>query len=300
MNESKNPDLGRGFLLGLGAYLIWGSFPLIISWLSFAGPLEIVAWRIVFGFMLAAAVVSFGRMWPQVSAVIKNPRMLTWQLVATALILINWEVYVYAVRDSNTLEASLGYFINPLVTILLAVVFLREKLNFAQKIASAVGAIAVVVLTVDYGRPPWIALILAASFGVYGLAKNKLGGAVSPVVSYSIESGVLLPVALVQLALVGMTADGVQFSVNGIWGMVGLVMFGFLTAIPLILFGSAAKWLPLKFVGFIQYLTPILQFSIAYFLFHEPMPVARWVGFILVWLSLAILTGDAVRGIKNR
>lgn len=300
MQTSKSPDYGRGFFYGISAYSIWGSFPLIIAMVSFAGPWEIVAWRIVFGFMLAAAVISFGRMWPQVLAVIKNRKMLRWQLAATALILINWEVYVYAVTEHNTLEASLGYFINPLVTILLAVVFLREKLNLAQKIASAVGAIAVIVLTVDYGRPPWIALSLAASFGVYGLAKNKLGGQVSPVVSYSIESGVLLPVAMLQLALVGLTTDGVQFASNGIWGMLGLIMFGFFTAIPLILFGSAAKHLPLKFVGFIQYLTPILQFSTAYFLFHEPMPAARWIGFILVWLSLTILTADAVRSIRNR
>lgn len=300
MQTSKSPDRGRGFFYGISAYAIWGSFPLIISAVSFAGPFEIVAWRIVFGFILAAAIVSIGRMWPQVLAVIKDRRMLVWQLAATGLILANWEIYVYAVSSHNTLEAALGYFINPLVTIALGMIFLREKLNLAQKIASGVGLIAVVVLTIDYGRPPWVALSLAASFGVYGLAKSKLGGRVSPVISYSIESGVLLPVAMLQLALVGLTGPGIQFASHGFWGIFGLVMFGFFTAIPLILFGSAAKHLPLKYVGFIQYLTPILQFSTAYFLFHEPMPAARWVGFILVWASLGILSFDALRGLRGR
>jgi chloramphenicol-sensitive protein RarD len=179
-------------------------------------------------------------------------------------------------------------------------VFLGEKLNRSQKIATAVGSIAVIVLTVDYGRPPLVALTLAASFGFYGLAKSKLGGQVSPVISYSIESGVLLPVAILQLALVGLTQPGITFASQGFWGIFGLVMFGFFTAIPLILFGSAAKRLQLKYVGFIQYLTPILQFSTAYFLFHEPMPPARWIGFILVWASLAVLSADALRGIRRR
>ncbi|MEY4981580.1 MAG: hypothetical protein RL174_918 [Actinomycetota bacterium] len=300
MQTSKSPDLGRGFFYGISAYSIWGSFPLIIAAVSFAGPLEIVSWRIVFGFLLAAAIVSFGRMWPQVLAVIRDRRMRNWQLAATALILINWEVYVFAVSQHNTIEAALGYFINPLVTIALSVFFLGEKLNRAQKIASAVGLIAAVVLTIDYGRPPLVALSLAASFGFYGLAKSKLGGKVSPVISYSIESGVLLPVALLQLAIVGLTAPGIQFSANGALGIFGLVMFGFFTAIPLILFGSAAKHLPLRYVGFIQYLTPILQFSTAYFLFHEAMPPVRWIGFALVWSSLVILSIDAIRTIKQR
>ncbi|MEY4985719.1 MAG: hypothetical protein RLZZ359_605 [Actinomycetota bacterium] len=300
MQISKSPDQRRGFFFGITAYGIWGSFPLIVSAVSFASPWEIVAWRIVFGFLLAAAVVTFGRMWPKVKAVLKDRHMRNWQLAATALILINWEVYIYAVSQHNTIEAALGYFINPLVTIALGMIFLGEKLNTAQKVATAIGLIASVVLTIDYGRPPLVALSLAASFGLYGLAKSKLGGKVSPVISYSIESGVLLPVAILQLALVGLTQPGIAFATQGFWGMFGLVMFGFFTAIPLIMFGSAAKHLPLKYVGFIQYLTPILQFATAYFLFHEPMPPARWIGFILVWASLAVLSADALRGIRRR
>jgi len=300
MQTSKSPDQGRGFFYGITAYAIWGSFPLIVSAVSFASPWEIVAWRIVFGFLLSAAVVTFGRVWPHVKAVLKDRRMRIWQLAATGLILINWEVYIYAVSEHNTIEAALGYFINPLVTIALGMFFLGEKLNKPQKIATAIGLLASVVLPIDYGRPPLVALSLAASFGLYGLAKSKLGGKVSPVISYSIESGVLLPVAILQLALVGLTQPGIAFATQGFWGIFGLVMFGFFTAIPLILFGSAAKRLPLKYVGFIQYLTPILQFSTAYFLFHEPMPPARWIGFILVWVSLAVLSVDAVRGIRRR
>jgi chloramphenicol-sensitive protein RarD len=157
------------------------------------------------------------------------------------------------------------------------------------------GAVAVTVLTVDYGRLPWIALILAGSFGIYGLAKSKLGGKVSAVNSYALESGILLPVAAIQGSIIGSISPGLQFGANGFWGAAGLIFFGIMTAVPLILFGSAAKYLPLSTVGLLQYMTPTIQFILALVVFREPMPAARWFGFVLVWIGLAFLTTDMLR-----
>lgn len=293
--ESQGSSFKSGMIFGFSAYLIWGSFPLIIAALSFAGPWEVVVWRIVFGFLVAAGLTTVTKSWPDIRAVLKNRDLLKWQILATIFIMSNWQIYVLAVASHQTLETALGYFINPLVTILLAVIFLGEKLSLAQKISTTFGAVAVIVLTFDYGRLPWIALSLAASFGIYGLAKNKLGGRVSAVNSFALESGTLLPFALVQLALVATIGGGVQFAAQGVAGSLGLIGFGVMTAVPLILFGSAAKRLPLRYIGFIQYLTPIIQFVIAIWVFHEPMPAARWVGFGLVWIGLAFLAGDAIR-----
>ena len=294
MSTTKDPGFGRGLLFGFGAYLIWGSFPLIITALHFASPWEIVGWRVIFGFVLAAVILTFGKSWKQVVRIFKEPKLLLWNLFATVLIFINWSVYVIAVASQQTLEASLGYFINPLVTIFLAVIFLGEKLSRLQWAAAALGFIAVTVLTIDYGRLPWMAFLLALSFGLYGLAKNKIGGRITAVNSYALESGLLVPVAGVILYLVYL-ADGLKFGAVGVTGSLGLIAFGFLTAIPLILFGSAAKRLPLRFVGFLQYLTPVMQFITAVFILKEPMTPVRLVGFALVWLGLALLIWDGLR-----
>ncbi|MEI6590704.1 MAG: EamA family transporter RarD, partial [Actinomycetes bacterium] len=275
MSEKR---FGRGLALGLGAYLIWGSFPLIIRPLAFASPFEVVVWRIVFGFLLAAAIITGMRGWESVRAVFKDRKSVIWILAAALFIYFNWQAYVFGVNTHQVVQTALGYFINPLVTILLAVVFLGERLNRLQWAAVTFGFIAVVLLTIDYGRPPWIALILASSFGLYGLAKNKLGGKVSALNSFALESGFLLPIALVQAFVVAQLNHGLKFGLVGFWGTAGLVLFGLLTAVPLIMFGSAAKHVPLRYIGFMQYLTPVLQFIIALNIFHEPMPLVRWVG----------------------
>jgi chloramphenicol-sensitive protein RarD len=216
------------------------------------------------------------------------------------LIFVNWSIYVIAVASHHVVEASLGYFINPLLTILLAVIFLKEKLGRAQWVAVGFGLIAVIVLSFDYGRLPWIALSLATSFGVYGLAKNKLGGKVKALTSFTIESGFVVPLAILQLILVDLIGGGLMFASQGIGGSAGLVAYGLLTAIPLILFGTAAQYVPLRFIGFMQYISPILQFLVGIFYFQEPMPAARWFGFILVWCGLAVLIIDALRGTRNQ
>ncbi len=318
MNSSKNPDLGRGSLLsggrvlsqsqqltrgltvGVSAYLIWGSFPLIISMLGFASPFEIVVWRIVFGFLVAALLISITRGWKEIAAVIRQPKLMVWVVASSVFILINWQVYVIGISSGHVVESALGYFINPLVTILLAVVFLRERLRKLQWAAVAMGATAVTILTIDYGRLPWIALSLAGSFGIYGLAKSKLGGKVSAVNSYALESGILLPVAAIQGSIIGASSSGLQFSHHGFWGAAGLVFFGIMTAVPLIMFGTAAKYLPLSVVGLMQYMTPSIQFILALTVFREEMPVARWIGFFVVWLGLGFLTTDMLRQTRNR
>lgn len=283
----------KGLLFGISAYLIWGSFPLIITAASFANPFEVVVWRIIFGFFFAAVLLTLTGGWAEVIELVRNPKKLKWLFVSSIFILINWETYVVAVATGNTIESSLGYFINPLITILFAVVLLGEKLRPAQWAALSLGAIAVGVLTFDYGRPPWIAFILALSFAIYSLSKNKVGGKIGALQSFTIESGLVMPIAVVQLAIVASTTPIMLLS--GPFEFSVLVGFGILTAVPLILFGAAASRIPLSSIGFIQYLTPTLQFLTAYFILQEPMPAVRWIGFGLVWISLLILTLDALR-----
>jgi chloramphenicol-sensitive protein RarD len=289
----------KGIGYGLSAYLIWGSFPLVIAMLSFADPFEIVVWRVIFGFAFGFAVILLTRKFSEYLAVFRQPKQLLWISLAAVVIYINWQVYVYAVADNHVLEASLGYFINPLVTIALATIFLKEKLNVLQWVAVALGGVAVLILTFNYGQPPVIALTLALSFGIYGLAKNRLGGKVSALNSFTVETTLLLPLGIIQLVvLAGMMQ--IQFGYAGLAPSLGLAAYGVLTAIPLLLFGAAAKRVPLSYIGFMQYLTPTLQFLIGLLIFQEPMPAARWLGFAMVWFALSILSFDALRQLRNR
>lgn len=286
-----------GLFFGVSAYLIWGSFPLIITASAFANPLETVVWRVVFGFLFAAILVSITRTWKPIIELAKSPKKLGWIAVAALFIFINWETYVIAVVTGNTIESSLGYFINPLITILFAVLFLKERLRPIQWVALGIGLVAVIVLTLDYGRPPWIAIILAVSFAIYSLAKNRVGKSIPALQSFTLESAIVLPVVLIQLAFVAST--GPIMLLSGGYEASVLIGFGILTAIPLILFGAAASRIPLSSIGFIQYLTPTLQFLTAYFILQEPMPTVRWIGFGLVWLSLVVLTLDALRSRRS-
>jgi chloramphenicol-sensitive protein RarD len=287
-----------GLFFGVSAYLIWGSFPLVITASAFTSPLETVVWRVVFGFLFAALLVSITRAWKPIVELARSPKKLGWIAVAALFIFINWETYVIAVVTGNAIESSLGYFINPLITILFAVLILKEKLRPMQWVALGIGLIAVVVLTMDYGRPPWFAVILAVSFAIYSLAKNKVGNKIPALQSFTLESAILIPVALIQLAVVASMAPIMLFT--GVFEASVLIGFGILTAIPLILFGAAASRIPLASIGFIQYLNPTVQFLIAYFILQEPMPAARWIGFGLVWLSLAVLTFDALRARREK
>lgn len=282
-----------GLLLGVSAYLIWGSFPLIINATKFANPFEVVVWRVVFGFLFAALVLTVIRGWGKIVELIRSPKKLRWLAIASIFIFVNWETYVVAVATGNTIESSLGYFINPLITIVFAVVFLGERLRTPQWVALSIGFVAVAVLTFDYGRPPWIALVLAVSFAIYSLAKNKVGGKIQATQSFALESLLVMPIAIIQLFIVASSSHITLLDSPSNAAI--LIGFGVLTAVPLILFGAAASRIPLSTIGFIQYMTPVLQFLTAFFILREPMPAVRWVGFGLVWLSLVVLSFDAIR-----
>src|SRR6476661_3071509 len=214
-------------------------------------------------------------------------------VVAAVLITVNWGVYIYGVVNEHVVETSLGYFIGPLVTVALGVLVLHETLRPVQKVALGMTTAAVLGLTLDYGRPPWIALTLAVSFAVYGLLKKQVGaGAVE---GLTIESAVMAPVALVYLVWLQSTGGGHAFS-EGPGHLVLLASSGLVTALPLLCFGGAASRISLTTIGMVQYVGPTLQFLTGVFLLGEPMPAARWIGFAVIWLALALFTVDAVRG----
>jgi chloramphenicol-sensitive protein RarD len=289
----------RGLATGLGAYLLWGVLPLYFELLKPSGAVEVVAHRVLWSLIFCAAVLSATRTWRAFGVVLRNRR--TMALVATAAVLlaVNWLTFVFAALSGHVVDASLGYFINPLVTVLLAVVVLRERLRRLQWVSLGFGALAVVVITVGYGRLPWVALTLAASFGVYGLIKNRVGRSVAAAPGLAAETLVLAPVSAGYLVWLQTTGDA-TFGASGGWHALALAGTGIATALPLLLFGEAARRLPLSVVGMLQYLAPVLQFLIGVLVLHETMPPARWWGFALVWVALVLLTVDGVRNQRSR
>ncbi|MCU1414551.1 MAG: rarD [Microbacteriaceae bacterium] len=283
-----------GILYALAAFLIWGFLPVYFLLLQPAGAFEIVAWRIVFALVFCALLITVTRSWPAIIAIVRQPRLFLTLGVAAALIYVNWQVYVYGATSGQVIQTSLGYFINPIVTVLLGVVLLRERLRPLQWVAVGISTIAVLVIAIGYGGFPWIALSLAFSFGLYGLLKKQVGPRVDALSGLAIETTWLLPVAVVQLLVVGGTV-GVTIGTAGAAHTVLLVAVGVITAIPLLLFAAASRRLPLVTMGFVQYLTPVIQFLVGYFLLHEAMPPVRWIGFALVWAALVVLSVDLVR-----
>ncbi|MFI5489434.1 EamA family transporter RarD [Micromonospora echinaurantiaca] len=284
--------LRLGYLYGIGAYLLWGFFPLYLKLLRPAGPLEILAHRIVWSVVFVALLLAALRNIGFLRALLRRPRALAGIGVAAALIAVNWGTYIYGVNSDRVVETALGYFINPLVVVLLGVTVLRERLRPAQWVALGVGGLAVVVLAMDYGRLPYLALTLALSFGGYGLVKKRLG--LPAAEGLFVESAVL---ALPALAYLGwlIAAGDAAFGHVSAGHTVLLMLAGAATAIPLLLFAGAANRLPLTSLGMIQYLAPILQLGCGVLIFHEPMPPARLAGFALVWAALIVFTVDALR-----
>jgi chloramphenicol-sensitive protein RarD len=285
-------DQKRGTAFGLGAYIIWGLLPLYWSLLKPASALEILAHRVIWSAVFIGLLVIVLRRTAWLRTLASRRRILGILTVAAALVAVNWGTYIWSVNSGRVVEASLGYFINPLVSMLLGVAVLRERLRGAQWAAVGVGTLAVVVLTADYGRPPWIAFTLAGTFAVYGLLKKV--AAAPAMEGLAVESTVSLPIALgyaLWLELAGRASFG-HVSV----GHTLLVMAsGVATALPLLLFAAAANRIPLTSIGILQYLAPLLQFAIGVLVVHEVMPPARWAGFVLVWLALAIFTADGIR-----
>jgi chloramphenicol-sensitive protein RarD len=277
---------------GLGAYVLWGVFPLYFPLLEPAGGLEIVAHRVVWSLLFVALLLTVRRGWAQVRTTIADRRSLLVLAAASVLIAVNWLVYVYAVNSGHVIEASLGYFINPLVSVVLGVAVFRERLRRLQWVAVGIAVLAVVVLTVDYGRPPWIALALAVSFGLYGLMKKLVRVEAAP--GLFVETAVVFLPAAVVLGVLGAHGNA-AFGSAGVGNAFLLVSTGLATAVPLLLFAAAARRVPLSTVGLLQYVTPLMQLSIGVFVYDEPMPAARLAGFAIVWLALGVFTVDTLR-----
>ncbi len=287
-----------GLISGITAYALWGLFPLYFVLFARSGAIEVVAyralWSLVFCLLLLAVTRSLG----QLRAILRDRRSALVLGVAGLLIAINWTTYVYGVATGRTLDAALGYFINPLAVTLLGVLVLGERLRRAQWIALAFGAAAVVVLVVAYGEFPFIAITLALSFGTYSLVKKLAGRSVAPTPGLAMETAAVAPIALGYLIYLGVTGGGTVDLLSG-YGLL-MATTGVVTAIPLILFADAARKVSLVTIGMLQYLAPIGQFLVGWLAFGEPMPAARWAGFALVWVAVLIFAGDAVLLARRR
>jgi chloramphenicol-sensitive protein RarD len=284
-------ELKRGYLFGIAAYSLWGFFPLYIRVLRPAGAVEILAHRVVWSVLFVALVLTVVRRWPFFRDLARRPGKLAGISLASALIAVNWGMYIFGVNTERVVETALGYFIGPLVMVLLGVVVLGERLNAAQWTAVGIGTVAVAVLTIDYGRLPYIALTLAASFGAYSLVKKRLG--LPAAEGLFVESAVLALPALGYL--MWLTARGDSTFGQGAGHTVLLILAGAATATPLLLFAGAANRIPMTGIGILQYIAPILQLGCGVLIFHEPMPPARLAGFALVWLALIVFTIDGLR-----
>jgi chloramphenicol-sensitive protein RarD len=282
----------RGLLLGVAAYLLWGAFPLYWPLLEPAGALEILAHRIAWSLVtMGLLVLALGRT-SVVRGLFGDRRVFGLLALAACLVTVNWATYIWGVNNGHVVETSLGYFVNPLVTVLMGVFILGERLRPWQWLAMGVAGLAVVVLTVDYGRLPWVALVLAFSFGSYGLCKKQANA--PAIESLTLETMVIGPVALAYIGWLTWHGES-GFASHGAGHALLFMTTGVVTAVPLVCFGGAAIRVPMVTLGLLQYLAPILQFALGIWYFHESMPAGRWIGFGLVWVALAIFTVESLR-----
>lgn len=291
---SPTSERNTGLIQGLTAYGLWGLLPLYFLTISISSPQEIVANRIVWSLVFCAILLTLTKKWGELMVLGRNKQAMIRLSIASVLIAVNWLTYAFAVLNGHAVEASLGYFINPLVSTALGVIFLKEKLRMTQWIAMGFGLAAVLTLTFAYGTVPYIALILAFSFGFYGFVKNRVGRTATALTSLSVETAVLSVPALGVMAwLIASNQDTVvSAGPSHFWLMAAS---GVITAVPLLLFGAAARRLPLTTLGTLQFLAPILQFIVALTIFNEPMPPERLVGFCLVWVAVLLLCLDMAR-----
>jgi chloramphenicol-sensitive protein RarD len=289
-------DARSGLGYGLGAYLLWGVFPLYFPLLEPAGTIEIVASRMAWSLIVVIVLLAASGGFAGVRGVLGDRRRLGLLAGAAALISVNWGVYIWGVNAGRVVECSLGYFINPLFTILLGVAVLGERLRRMQWLAVGIGTVAVIVIAVDYGAPPWIALTLAASFGLYGFAKKRAG--VGALDSLAVETGTLFVPAVATLVVLA-TQGNLTFGSHGVGNALMLASSGVVTAVPLLMFAAATRRLPLSLIGLLQYVTPVLQFLVGVGIRHEPVPFAEFIGFCLVWIALIVLSVDGVRNQRS-
>lgn len=284
----------KGIMYGLVAYGLWGLFPLYFVLLKRSGTVEIIVHRYLWAVPVCGVVLLLLGSGAELRAVLRTPRRVALLGVAATTLALTSGVYVYAVSSGQVVEASLGYFINPLVTVALGVIVLRERLRPAQWLAVGIGGLAVVVISVAYGHPPWIALALSCSFGIYGLVKNRVGRDVGAVVGLTVEALTLAPFALLGVVLFAASGQG-TFGVNPPWQALLLASGGIAIVAPLLPFAAAARRVSLTTIGLLQYVTPVLQLLCGVVLLGEHVTPARWIGFGLVWVALAVLTTDSLR-----
>jgi chloramphenicol-sensitive protein RarD len=292
----RNPDERAGIAYGFSAYLLWGIFPLFFRLLDSVGPVETLAHRIVWSLIAVAAVLAVTRTLGRVGDVVRDRRRFLLIAAAAVLIAVNWGVFIYAVNSDHVIEGSLGYFITPLISAAFGVFVFRERLRLQQLFALGLGLCAVLVLTVDYGRLPWIALTLGLSFGTYGLVK-KLAD-VGAAESLALETLILLLPALGFILALELSGSGSLMHSSPDIGLL-LVASGPVTAVPLLLFAASVIRTRLTVMAMLQYLTPVLHFLVGLLLLNEPMPASRWIGFVLVWAALAVLSVDLLRNARR-
>lgn len=277
--------MNKGILSGIGAYALWGFFPIYWKYLHNVPATQVIGHRIGWSFLLLVAILLVTRQWNAFRVAAWRPKVIGIYSIAAVLLSINWLVYVWGVNAGFIVETSLGYFINPLLSVLLGVLFLRERLRPAQWIPVIVAAIGVTYLTVIYGRLPWIALSLAFSFAFYGLVKKL--APLGSLYGLTLETGIVFPAALIYLLLVEFSGTGSFFHTDALTNTL-LIGAGAVTTVPLLMFASAAKEIPLTVVGLLQYIAPTLQFLIGVFLYKEPFDLAHFFGFAIVWVALII------------
>ncbi len=279
----------RGLLLGAGAYAVWILFPIYFKSVAVVGPLGILASRIVFSLVFMAIVLTWTRRWGYMPAALRNRRVVMTYVLAAVLLALNWYIFIWSVNNGHILESSLGYFINPLMSVLLGVFFLKERLRPGQWAAIGVAALGVAYLTWNYGHLPWIALSLALTWAFYGLVKKR---APLPVdTGLTLETGVLFLPALIGLIWLDSQGQGTVLR-HGAGIDVLLLLSGPITAIPLLMFASAAKLIPLSMLGVLQYIAPTGQFLVAVYIYGEPFPAYKLIGFAIIWTALVLLWAE--------
>lgn len=287
--------MNPGLLYAALAFGIWGLYPLYLLQIASVAPLEVVLHRSVWSLVFLAGTLAVLKRWAWLGPALRQPRQLALFAISALLLSGNWLIYVWAVANGRVLEASLGYFINPLVNVLLGVLVLHERLRPVQWLAVGLAAAGVAWLTLNAGQLPWVALVLAGSFGTYGLMRktSRLGA----LEGLALETLLLAPLVLPALVLTTLQPGGAL--ARGDWALDGwLLLSGPLTALPLLFFGIAARRLPLATLGLVQYLGPTLTFMLGVWVFHEPLQPARLAGFALIWTGLAIYSADALK--RNR
>jgi chloramphenicol-sensitive protein RarD len=282
-----------GLIFAICCYGMWGILPLYFLLLAPSNGFEIVAWRVLFSLVFCAVLILATRSWRLLQSALRDKRTVWTMGLAGVLIYINWQTFVLAALSGHVVETALGYFINPIITVLLGVLVLHEKLRTAQWVAVLISVAAVIVLSVGYGQVPWISLLLAFSFGFYGLIKKRVGGHLDALSGLTLETMWLAPVAVIQLVVVSMIS-GFTFGTVSPLHTIALIGTGVITAVPLLFFAVASRRLPLTTMGLVQYLAPVLQFLAGVVILQEPMPPERWLGFALVWLALIVLTIDMI------